>query len=124
MSKKKPVYQIWWFWVIVILAILFCAGLFSTHSAQKEGILQDNPEPQKEVTSLQKCVAMEAADLYNTGATDKVDEAFEKAKTTCNGWQQDWGTEQFDEVVEMDWKERQAEQIDGKQLTEYLDKAK
>lgn len=122
MSKKKPVYKIWWFWVIVALAILFCVGLVRTQ--QKEEKPQDKPEPQKEATSLQKCVAMEAADLYNTGATAKVDEAFEKAKTTCKDWQQDWGSEQFEEVVEMDWKERQTEQIDDKQLTEYLDKAK
>ena len=125
MSKKKPFYKFWWFWVIVVLVFLFCVGAVSkSQKAPEKG--QEEPEQtvNKEPTNLQKCTVMEAADLYNTGATNETSVAFEKAKNSCKEWKTSWGEEQFDEVVEMDWKERQNEQINGKQLTEYLEEVK
>lgn len=81
---------------------------------------EDNASNEEDLGYLRKCTVMEAADLHNTGG-QKTDNLFNEAKKTCDSWLQEWGKDDFYEAIDVDWKNRSGELIDGKPLTDYID---
>ena len=72
------------------------------------------------MNALRKCTVMEAADIYITGVGQKSDNVFNDARATCESFYDQWGEEEFIKTVNIDWKNRKNEKIEGKRLKYYL----
>lgn len=73
--------------------------------------------------TMRKCTVMEAADIYTTGYGAKSDNVFNDARDTCYNFLKytyHSNNYEFDKAVDIDWKHRKSEQVDGKDLEYYL----
>ena len=122
-SPKKvpnsPVYKKWWFWLIVGVVVIGGMGSLG-RNGETPGTTPAKEESKTDsLEFLRKCTVMEAADIYETGIGGNKNTAFDDALETCRKWEREWND--FEEVVEADWKNRKDEKIEGKPLEHYLE---